>query len=131
MVPIMAVLKAMGMESDQEVVQMLGRDPRYGALLLPSIEECASNGIYTQQQALEFLEKKVKKYHFFNAVVEKEGRALGILRDVFIANVRVLENNFHPKCMYAAVMLRRMMDAILNKDAMDDKFIISQFQMAA
>lgn len=34
----MAVMKAMGMESDQEVVQMLGRDPRYGALLLPSIE---------------------------------------------------------------------------------------------
>lgn len=34
----MAVMKAMGMESDQEVVQMLGRDPQYAALLLPSIE---------------------------------------------------------------------------------------------
>lgn len=34
----MIVMKAMGMESDQEVVQMLGRDPRYSALLLPSIE---------------------------------------------------------------------------------------------
>lgn len=37
----MVVIKAMGMESDQEVVQMLGRDPRYGALLLPSIEVIA------------------------------------------------------------------------------------------
>ena len=34
----MVVMKAMGMESDQEVVQMIGRDPRYSALLLPSIE---------------------------------------------------------------------------------------------
>ena len=34
----MVVLKAMGMESDQEVVQMVGRDPRFSALLLPSIE---------------------------------------------------------------------------------------------
>lgn len=34
----MAVMKAMGMESDQEVVQMLGRDPQYATLLLPSIE---------------------------------------------------------------------------------------------
>lgn len=34
----MVVMKAMGMESDQEVVQMVGRDPRYSALLLPSIE---------------------------------------------------------------------------------------------
>lgn len=34
----MVVLKAMGMESDQEVVQMIGRDPRYSEMLLPSIE---------------------------------------------------------------------------------------------
>lgn len=34
----MVVMKAMGMESDQEVVQLVGRDPRYSALLLPSIE---------------------------------------------------------------------------------------------
>ncbi|KAK2979008.1 hypothetical protein RJ640_023590 [Escallonia rubra] len=107
-VPIMVVMKAMGMESDQEVVQMLGRDPRYGALLLPSIEECASYDVFTQQQALDFLEKK-------------EGRALGILRDILVANVPVHENNFRSKCIYVAVMLRRMMEAILNKDAMDDK----------
>lgn len=34
----MVVMKAMGMESDQEVTQMVGRDPRYSFLLLPSIE---------------------------------------------------------------------------------------------
>jgi hypothetical protein len=34
----MVVMKAVGMESDQEVVQMVGRDPRYSVLLLPSIE---------------------------------------------------------------------------------------------
>ncbi|XP_059635642.1 DNA-directed RNA polymerase III subunit 2-like [Cornus florida] len=120
-VPIMVVMKAMGMESDQEVVQMVGRDPRYSALLLPSIEECASHNVYTQEQALEFLEKKVKKMPFFNALLEEEGRALGILRDVFIANVPVRQHNFRAKCIYVAVMLRRMMEAILNKDAMDDK----------
>ncbi|OMO89734.1 hypothetical protein COLO4_19613 [Corchorus olitorius] len=52
---------------------------------------------------------------------EKEGRALSILRVVFLANVPVRSDNFRPKCLYVAVMLRRMMDAILNKDAMDDK----------
>uniref|UniRef100_A0A2P2MNC6 DNA-directed RNA polymerase n=1 Tax=Rhizophora mucronata TaxID=61149 RepID=A0A2P2MNC6_RHIMU len=58
-IPIMVVLKAMGMESDQEVVQMVGRDPQYSAMLLPSIEECASHEIYTQQQALDYLEAQV------------------------------------------------------------------------
>lgn len=120
-IPIMIVMKAMGMESDQEVVQMVGRNPRYSALLLPSMEECASHGIYTQQQALEFLERKVKKLPFYNPSLEKEGRGMAILRDTFIANVPVRQNNFRPKCLYVAVMLRRMMDAILNKDAMDDK----------
>ncbi|OAY53344.1 DNA-directed RNA polymerase III subunit 2 [Manihot esculenta] len=120
-IPIMVVIKAMGMESDQEVVQMLGRDPRYGALLLPSIEECSGLNIYTQQKALEYLEGKVKMSTYASYSSGKENRALGILRDVFVANVPVHKNNFRPKCIYVAVMLRRMMEAMLNKDALDDK----------
>jgi DNA-directed RNA polymerase III subunit RPC2 len=34
----MVVMKAMGMEIDQEIVQLIGRDPRYSFLLMPSIE---------------------------------------------------------------------------------------------
>ncbi|KAK1422858.1 hypothetical protein QVD17_18147 [Tagetes erecta] len=116
-VPIMVVMKAMGMETDQEVVQMLGRDPQYATLLLPSIEDSSSAGVYTQQQALDFLEKKRKNMYRSN----KDEGALGILRDTFIPNIPVWENNFHLKCVYVAVMLRRMMSAILNEDAMDDK----------
>ncbi|KAH9624107.1 hypothetical protein KSS87_020572 [Heliosperma pusillum] len=120
-VPIMAVMRAMGMESDQEVVQMIGRDPRYSMLLMPSIEECASCGVDTQRQALEFLEKKVKKPQYPGSGAEKENRALMVLRDIFIAHVPVRNNNFRAKCIYAAVMLRRMLEAHLNKDAVDDK----------
>lgn len=119
--PIMAVMKAMGMESDQEVVQMVGRDPRYSAVLLPSIEECAKKGIFTKQKALEHLETKVKKSIYSGASSEKEGRALSILRHIFLANVPVHQDNFRAKCIYVAVMLRRMIDAFLNKDSMDDK----------
>jgi hypothetical protein len=35
----------------------------------------------------------------------------------------VRQDNFRAKCIYVAVMLRRMIDAILNKDTMDDKVI--------
>ncbi|EPS66119.1 hypothetical protein M569_08657, partial [Genlisea aurea] len=107
-VPIVIVIKAMGVVTDQEIVQMIGRDPRFSELLLPSLEDCVAADVNTQYQAIEFLE-------------EKEGRALSILRDIFIANVPVHENNFRPKCLYVAVMLRRMMEAIINKDTMDDK----------
>lgn len=116
-IPIMIILKAMGIESDQEIVQMLGRDPRYGTLLLPSIQECSAKRIYTQQQALDYLDGEVGSA----ARMKKEGQARNIIRDVFLANVPVIHDNFRPKCIYAAVMLRRMMDAILNSDTMDDK----------
>ncbi|KAK3154693.1 hypothetical protein QOZ80_2BG0193990 [Eleusine coracana subsp. coracana] len=117
-IPILVVMKAMGMESDQEVVQMVGRDPRYGDLLYPSIQECASEGIYTQKQALKYMDDKAT---YPTAANEKEGRANSIIRDVFIAHVPVNNGNFRPKCIYTAVMLRRMMDAILNADTFDDK----------
>ncbi|KAG2301822.1 hypothetical protein Bca52824_030473 [Brassica carinata] len=118
-IPIIIVLKAMGMESDQEIVQMVGRDPRFSASLLPSMEECISEGVNTRQQALDYLEAKVKKSSY--GPPEKDGRALYILRELFLAHVPVRDNNYRQKCFYVGVMLRRMIEAMLNKDAMDDK----------
>ncbi|KAL4563722.1 hypothetical protein LXL04_027767 [Taraxacum kok-saghyz] len=122
-VPIMVVMKAMGMETDQEVVQMLGRDPQYAALLLPSMEDCSNLGIYTRKQALAFLDKKHRKWNNSNNSNNRkdDGGALGVLRDIFIATIQVKDDDFHRKCAYVVVMLRRMMDAYLNKDALDDK----------
>lgn len=117
-IPIIVVMKAMGMESDQETVQMVGRDPRYGDLLFPSIQECASERIYTRQRALQYMDEKVT---YPGATNQKEGRSYSILRDVFIAHVPVKNGNLRPKCIYTALMLRRMMDAIVNSDTFDDK----------
>lgn len=45
----MVVLKAMGMESDQEVVQMVGRDPIFAGILNPSLQvwTSISDAIFT------------------------------------------------------------------------------------
>ncbi|CAA6656402.1 unnamed protein product [Spirodela intermedia] len=121
-IPVMVVMKAMGMESDQEIVQMVGRDPRYSSLLLPSLQECAGARIYTQKQALDFLEAKLK--YFGSPILYcciTSDRAKSILFDVFLAHVPITKDNFRPKCIYTAVMLRRMMDAILNADTFDDR----------
>ncbi|RHN77450.1 putative DNA-directed RNA polymerase [Medicago truncatula] len=120
-VPLMVVMKAMGMEIDQEVVQLIGRDPRYSFLLMPSIEEYINCRVFTQAQALEYLDSKAKGPRFSNMAAEKDGRAFNILKNEFLANVPMHGDNFRPKCIYLAVMMRRIMDAILNKDAMDDK----------
>lgn len=47
--------KAMGVESDQEIVQMIGSEPAFIPLLVPTLQECKQLGIHTQQQALDYI----------------------------------------------------------------------------
>ena len=53
--PIVIVMKAMGIESDQEVTQLIGNEGTYTGLFAPSLQECKQQSIFTQQQALEWL----------------------------------------------------------------------------
>ena len=49
-IPIVAVFKAMGLESDQEIVQMIGTEEEVMAIFSPNLEECHRLQIYTQTQ---------------------------------------------------------------------------------
>eukprot|EP00252_Welwitschia_mirabilis_P002829 TRINITY_DN12826_c0_g1_i1.p1 TRINITY_DN12826_c0_g1~~TRINITY_DN12826_c0_g1_i1.p1 ORF type:complete len:928 (-),score=181.14 TRINITY_DN12826_c0_g1_i1:493-3177(-) len=109
------------MESDQEFVQMVGRNPKFADILAPSLQDCASHGIYTQEQALEYLGAKVKSSRWEKPERSKVDEVRDILLNVFLANVPVHHFNFRPKCIYVAVMLRRMLEAMLNPDYVDDK----------
>lgn len=44
------VLKAMGFESDQEIVQMIGTEERVQANLVPCLEEAHKAQVFTQTQ---------------------------------------------------------------------------------
>ena len=46
----MVVFKAMGLESDQEIVQMIGTEDEVMAIFSPNLEECHRLQIYTQTQ---------------------------------------------------------------------------------
>ncbi len=54
-VPVVIVMKAMGIESDQEAASLVGPEADFGALFLPSLEAAAEAGVVTQQQALLWL----------------------------------------------------------------------------
>ena len=54
-VPVVIVMKAMGVESDQEVASLVGPEPGYAQLMLPSMEAASEASVFTQQQALEWL----------------------------------------------------------------------------
>lgn len=46
------MFKAMGFQSDQLIVQMVGTEPEILKKLGPSIEECYTADVFTQTQAL-------------------------------------------------------------------------------
>lgn len=54
-IPVVIVLKAMGIESDQEIVQLVGTEPEMMDLFAGSLEEPYALGILTHQQVLSLI----------------------------------------------------------------------------
>lgn len=50
-----AVMRAMGVESDQEILGLVGSEGAVAALMAPTLQEAKSMGIFIRQQALEYL----------------------------------------------------------------------------
>ena len=59
-VPIVVAMKAMGIQSDQEIVQLVGTEPMVINALAESLAECHTHKVYTQQQALEFIGARIR-----------------------------------------------------------------------
>lgn len=59
---IAIVLRAMGIETDQEIVQLIGTEPRFLDGMAPTLEECAQENINTATQALLYMGKKAKTF---------------------------------------------------------------------
>ena len=52
---MVVVLRAMGVESDQEIMSLVGSEPEVAALMSPTLQDARAAGIFVRQQALEYL----------------------------------------------------------------------------
>lgn len=59
-IPIFIIFKAMGIQSEQEIAQLIGSEQVYLEAISLSMQECLSKNIYTQKQALIFICKLMK-----------------------------------------------------------------------
>jgi DNA-directed RNA polymerase subunit B len=58
-IPLMILLRALGMENDEEIVDVISVDPKMEPYVLANIEECANiYGITTKEEAVAYLGKK-------------------------------------------------------------------------
>ncbi len=63
-IPLMVLMKALGMESDEEIFKAIVSDPEMANIVYANIEECQNkklyppNGIFTTEDAILYLERK-------------------------------------------------------------------------
>ena len=122
-VPIVVLFKAMGVQSDREIFELVaGDDYEYGDAFSINLEECAKMEIFTQQQALEWLGTKVRVPKRGNIQRGKpQDEAREFIADFILAHVPVINGDFRPKIMYIAIMARRVLMAKKDPKLVDDR----------
>ncbi|XP_052088054.1 DNA-directed RNA polymerase III subunit RPC2-like isoform X2 [Mytilus californianus] len=121
-IPIAVAFKAMGIECDQEIVQMIGSEEEVLAAFAPCLEECHRAQVFTQNQALGYIGKRVRQRHMWGVGKRtKMDDAREVLHDVVLAHVPVEEWNFKLKSAYMALMVRRVILAKGDKVKADDR----------
>jgi len=121
-VPVAIIFKGMGVISDQEIVQMVGTEDNIMTKFSASLEECHRAKVYTQDQALKYIASKMRQKKFFvSAKKSPLDDARDMLMKTVLAHVPVVNYNFKMKALYLALMVRRIIEAEGDSEALDDR----------
>ncbi|KAK3985557.1 hypothetical protein QBC44DRAFT_334789 [Cladorrhinum sp. PSN332] len=125
-VPIVIVLKALSGMSDYDILELVaGGDIVYQDDLLMSFDEATKAGVYTQQEALEYIGLRVKMgYRRQRPGVPRRNPiddGMDVLTNLIIAHITIEGTDFYPKVIYIAMMVRRVLMASHNEKLVDDR----------
>ncbi|KAB8233495.1 DNA-directed RNA polymerase III core subunit RET1 [Aspergillus alliaceus] len=122
-IPIVILLKAMGINTDKEMLLLVaGIDKVYQEDFAINFEEAIKLGIYTQQQALDWIGARIKinrKQATYRRTHVQE--AVEAIASVIISHIEVKDMNFRPKAVYVAHMARRVLMAKNDPSLVDDR----------
>ena len=137
-IPIVIVLKAMGLECDQEIVQLIGSEPEMTDLFSGSLEEPYYLGIYCRDQALAYIGNKVRAVRAQNANgqqsyrskhISPEAEAVEVLAGVVLNHVPVENYCFRRKVIYITHIVRRVLRTVKDRSLLDDKVLHSSYSV--
>lgn len=119
-IPVAIVFKALGVETDQEIVQLVGS--KFAGHLAASLDECSqAHKVATSNQALEWLGRRIKAPRRYVVRRSNQDNARDALAHKILSHVPVVDFNFAHKATYVALMIRRIIAAIEDPSQMDDK----------
>ncbi|KAJ2021396.1 DNA-directed RNA polymerase III complex subunit Rpc2 [Coemansia sp. S680] len=121
--PLVVAMRAMGLTSDRAIAELIaGEDPLFLDLLLPTLEEGAASKLFTQRAALDYIGSKVKGMGRRPGAARRAPHedALDVLSNTVLAHVPVNGGDFRAKCVYVAMMARRVLQAVNRENMTDD-----------
>jgi DNA-directed RNA polymerase III subunit RPC2 len=124
-VPLVILLKAMGVHSDKEMLLLVaGVDRVYQDDFAINFEEAIKQNVFTQQQALDWIGSKIKINRAKSGGPYKKTHiqeAIEAISSVIISHVEVMDMNFRPKAVYVGHMARRVLMAKHDDGMVDDR----------
>ena len=128
-IPVVIILKAMGLECDQEIVQLVGTEQEMVDLFAGSLDEPYNLGIFSQEQALNFIGSRVKAVRESNTNARTTFRknsspiaeAVEVLAHVVLNHVPVHRYCFRAKVVYITHIIRRVLRTVKDRSLLDDK----------
>ncbi|GMM34363.1 DNA-directed RNA polymerase III core subunit [Saccharomycopsis crataegensis] len=123
-VPIVIALKAAGIISDLEILQLIcGSNQKYQDIFAINFEEpLVKHNIHTQKEALLFIGERVKTIRRFGAPkLSKLEEGIEAVANTVVAHITCEDgNDLKEKGLYLAIMARRVVMAIENPKMVDD-----------
>ncbi|WFD25347.1 DNA-directed RNA polymerase [Malassezia nana] len=122
-IPIVIVFRALGIQSDKEILQLVvGQDERYAELFAVNLERAAKLEVFTRKQALDYIGARVKILRRGVGLRRAPSEeALEVLATVIMAHVPVVNDDFRHKAMYIAAMVRRVLVCMVDESMVDDR----------
>ena len=113
------IFKALNIESDQEIIMLIGQKYKY--LLIETIADCYNNqnnnNILTKEDALIYLSSRIKANYRENDIQA----TIEHISKILIAHVPVVRGNYHPKALFLALMTKKLISALNDGSKVDDK----------
>lgn len=124
--PAVIVLKAMGIETDQEILQMIGTNKHHAECIHLSMQEAIESRVLSQRQGLIYVGSRIRQKSWIkddgkkteNMIIDE---AIDMMHKMILSHIPTTGNDFRQKSRYMCLMIRRVFDAILDKTLLDDK----------
>lgn len=125
-IPIAIVLKAAGLATDFEVMELVcGHSPQYQDIFAINLEEGARLGVRTQEEALEYLGQRVRggRYSFGTTKLSTLEEGMEALAQTIVAHIFVDREHadFREKALYLGIMTRRVVATLADPQQVDDR----------